>query len=84
MSKCCCDIKNPFVRLLIYGFGGAIAGMLGGFVLGLGIWGLQLFVCYLGQFSIGDEWVTMTTFFGSGLGAVLGAVLGGVLALRKK
>lgn len=79
-----CNIKNPFLRLLVYGFGGAIAGLLGGFVLGLGIYGLQLIICYLGQCSIGDEWVTMATFFGSGIGAVLGAILGGILVLKKK
>jgi len=39
------NIKDPFVRLLVYGFAGAIAGLLGGFVLGLAIWGLQYLVC---------------------------------------
>lgn len=84
MGKCCCDMKDPFVRLLVYGFGGALAGLLGGFVLGLGIWGLQLLMCYLESCSIGTEWASLSTFLGSGLGAVLGALLGGVLALKKK
>lgn len=84
MLKKCCDHKDPFVRLLIYGLAGAVAGLLGGFVLGLGIYGLQAIVCSINLNYGCDEFVHIATFLGSGAGAFLGALLGGILALKKK
>ncbi len=79
-----CNIKNQFVRLLVYGFGGALAGLLGGFVLGLGIWGLQELVCAINLKNHCEDFLNVSTFLGSGAGAFLGALLGGLSALRKK
>jgi hypothetical protein len=79
-----CNIKNPFLRLLVYGLGAAVVGIIGGFVLGLGIWGLQLIVCQIDGYSGCNGMVNAATFMGSGAGAVIGAVFGGITALKKK
>jgi len=79
-----CNIKNPFLRLLVYGLGAAIVGIIGGFLLGLGIWGLQLLVCVIDGNANCSGMVNAATFMGSGAGAVIGAIFGGITALKKK
>jgi hypothetical protein len=79
-----CNIKNPFLRLLVYGLGAAVAGIVGGFLLGLGIWGLQLIVCSIDGNGNCYGLLNAATFMGSGLGAVIGAIFGGIVALKKK
>ncbi|MFC1599608.1 hypothetical protein ACFL3T_01100 [Patescibacteria group bacterium] len=79
-----CEHKEPFVRLVIYGLAGAIAGLLAGFVLGLGIWGLQYLVCFIDANLNCNGIMNAATFLGSGAGAFLGALLGGLSALKKK
>lgn len=68
----------------MYGLGGAVAGLLAGFVLGLGIYGLQELVCYLDSNLNCNGIMNAATFLGSGVGAFLGALLGGLSALKKK
>ncbi|MFC1647433.1 hypothetical protein ACFL10_00370 [Patescibacteria group bacterium] len=80
-----CNIKDPFLRLFVYGLLGALVGMVAGFVFGLAIWGLQLLVCEIGlSRSCHGDIVNIATFLGSGAGAFVGAVMGSVLALKKK
>lgn len=84
MFKNCCQNHGPFVKLLIYGFSGAVFGLIGGFVLGLLIWGMQWLVCHLDSSSNCNGLLNVATFLGSGAGAVLGAIFGGISALKKK
>lgn len=84
MGKNCCNINDPFVRLVVYGLGGAIAGLLAGFVFGFAIWALQYLVCYVDSSSNCRGMLNVATFLGSGAGAFLGALLGGIVAIKKK
>lgn len=79
-----CNLKNPFIRLIAYGLAGALAGIIGGFLLGLGIWALQLIVCELDTRANCGGLINVATFLGSGAGAVIGAIFGGIVALKKK
>jgi hypothetical protein len=78
-----CKIKDPFLKLLVHGLLGALIGLVGGFLLGLLIWGGQTIICLTGTRGCHGDVIHMATFLGSGAGAFLGALMGSIFALKK-
>jgi NhaP-type Na+/H+ or K+/H+ antiporter len=58
----------------------AVIGLFAGFVLGLVIWGMTLFVSSSPDMPTRE----LAAFLGMAAGAVLGAVFGGIVGLKEK
>lgn len=74
-------IKDPFLRVIVHGFLGALAGLIAGLILGMLIAWLGNTFADIGEGV--DDVYEIALFLGMGFGSVIGGLFGGTVGLRK-
>ncbi|HCC83851.1 TPA: hypothetical protein DEP96_03300 [Candidatus Uhrbacteria bacterium] len=75
-----CTFSDPFYRMVIHAFLGALCGLVGGIVLGA----IMALIAKFGVSGYGDQLVSYVSVGAMSIGTILGAVFGAVVGIVRK